>query len=130
MQNSIRKALSIRIGLVILCVSVCIGVISLAFTVRLTEKEFKKSIEKQTKHLSDTFTQQLWLFDLNATQELSNLALHSSEIRGLRLLNHDKKLIVEHGSFHDESAVHINRELRHGGETLVGYIELSFLNTS
>jgi len=101
-----------------------------AFFVWLAENEFKNNIELQTKHLSDAFTQQLWLFDLNATKKLSILALDAPDIIGLRLLDHTKKIITNEGVFQGKSVVHINNELRYGGQTLVGSIELAFVNVA
>ncbi len=128
MQHSLGKTLNIRIGLVILCVNIVISIIFFAFSVRLAENDFNNNIELQTKHLSDAFTQQLWLFDLNATQKLSVLALDASDIMGLRLLDHNKKIIIDEGSFQGKSVVHISNELRYGGQTLVGFIEIAFVN--
>lgn len=128
MQHSLSKTLNIRIGLVILCVNIIISIIFLAFSVRLAENDFNKNIELQTKHLSDAFTQQLWFFDLNATQKLSVLALDAPDIMGLRILDHNKKVIINEGSFQGKSVVHITNELRYGGQTLVGFIEIAFVN--
>lgn len=130
MQHSLSKALNIRIGLVILGINVVISLIFFVFLIRMAENDFKNNIELQTKHLSDAFSQQLWLFDLNATQKLSTLALDAEDIRGLRLYDHNKKVIVDAGSFHGKRVVHINNELWYGGQTLVGSIELAFVNVS
>lgn len=130
MQSSIRRALSIRIGLLIFCISVFTGLISFTFYIYSAEEEFQSNIEQQTRHLSSSFTQQLWLFDMNATQKLSSLAVDSPEVRGLRLLDKDKELLIEKGVFDDKSSFHIINELRYEGEVLVGYIELFFINTS
>ncbi|MEN8256911.1 MAG: PAS domain S-box protein [Thermodesulfobacteriota bacterium] len=115
--------------MVILCVSIFISAIFLALSVHLADHEFKENIALQTKHLSDAFTQQLWLFDLNSTEKLSNLALDSPDIKGLRLMDHNRKILINKGSFPGTSVI-IKEELRYGGEKLVGYLEFSFVNTS
>ncbi|MBU0463079.1 MAG: response regulator [Proteobacteria bacterium] len=130
MQKSIRRDLSIGICFVIFFISVVIGIGYYSFSINYNEKKLKNFIENQTKHISDTFTLQLWLFDLNTTQELCKLLSKSKEISGLRLLDHKKKLIFEQEPSHKEATVHVNRELRYKGEKLVGYIEIFYSNTS
>ena len=130
MQKSIRQDLSIRIGFVIFCVSVLIGIVYYSFSIYHYEKEFKKVIAHQTRLLSDTFTVQLWLFDLNTTKELCKLFSESPEVSGLRLLDHKKKVVFEQAPAHQETTVHANRELRHKGEKLVGYLDIYYTNTS
>ncbi len=129
MQNSIRRDLSIRICFVIFFVSVVIGIGYYSFSMNYNEKKIKNFIEKQTKQISDTFTLQLWLFDLNTTQELCKLLSKSQAISGIRLFDHKKKLIFEQKPAHKEATVHVNRELRYKGEKLVGYIEIFYSNT-
>jgi len=128
MQKSIRQDLSIRIGLVIFCVSIVIGIVYYSFSIYSHKKEFENAIENQTKQLSDTFTLQLWLFDLNTTKELCRLFSESPEVSGLRLLDHKKKVVFEKAPSHQETTVHVNRELRHKGEKLVGYVDIFYSN--
>ena len=130
MQKSIRRDLSIGICFVIFFISVAIGIGYYSFSINYNEKKFKTFIENQTKYISDTFTLQLWLFDLNTTQELCKLLSKSQEISGLRLLDHKKKPIFQQEPSHKETTVHVNRELRYKGEKLVGYIEIFYSNTS
>ena len=130
MQKSIRQDLSIRIGFMIFCISIVIGVVYYSFLIHYHDKEFKNSIENQTKHISDTFTLQLWLFDLNTTRELCKLLSKSPEVIGLRLLDHKKKVIFEQEPSHKEATIHVNEELRYKGEKLVGYVDIFYSNTS
>jgi len=130
MKRSISKLLNIRIALVVICVNVLIGVFFYSFAARLAENEFQKNIESQTKHLSDTFTQQLWLFDLSSAEQLIDLTLDAYEIKGLRLLDHEKNILIEKGIFDKESMEYLQKELRFKGENLVGYLELAFVDTS
>ncbi len=130
MEHSLSKTLNIRIGLVVLSVTLFISALFFVFSVRLAESEFKENIALQTKHLSDAFTQQLWLFDLNTTLKLSDLALDAPGLRGLRLLDHNKQVIIDKGSFDDKSALLISKELRYGGQELVGFLEFSVVNTT
>jgi len=125
---SLQKTLNVQIGLVVLGVGITIGILFLIFSFRVEDNKFQNSIALQQKHLIDTFTQQLWLLDLDTTQQLCNLAIESPEIKGLRLYDTNKKIIVENGFFHKDSAVHIAKELRYDDKTLVGYIEISFIN--
>ncbi len=130
MHQSLSRTLNIQIGLAILFVSVVISAIFMAFSVHFADNEFKKNIQLQTKHLADAFTEQLWLFDLNSTEKLSDLALDAPDIKGLRLLDHNKNVLIDKGSFQDESTILIDEELRYGGRKLVGHLELSFINSS
>ena len=130
MQKSIRQDLSIRIGFIIFCISIVIGVVYYSFLIHYHDKEFKNSIENQTKHISDTFTLQLWLFDLNTTRELCKLLSKSPEVIGLRLLDHKKKVIFEQVPSHKEATIHVNEELRYKGKKLVGYVDIFYSNTS
>jgi two-component system, cell cycle sensor histidine kinase and response regulator CckA len=130
MQKSIRQDLSIRIGLAIFCISIVIGIVYYSFSIYYHENEFKKTIANQTKQLSDTFTVQLWLFDLNTTKKLCKLFSESPEVSGLRLLDHKKKVVFEQAPSHKETTVHVNRELRHEGEKLVGYLDIYYTDTS
>ena len=130
MHKSIRQDLSIRIGIVIFCISVVIGVGYYFFSNYQYEKEFNKAIANQTKQLSDTFTLQLWLFDLNTTRELCELFSESPEISGLRLRDHKKKIIFEKAPPPEEATVHVRRELRHKGEKRVGYLDIYYADTS
>jgi PAS domain S-box-containing protein len=130
MLKSIRQDLSIRIGIVIFCISVVIGIGYYLFSDYHYEKEFDNAIANQTKQLSDTFTLQLWLYDLNTTRELCELFLESPEVSGLRLRDHKKKIIFEKAPPSEVVAVHVKRELRHEGEKRVGYVDIYYADTS
>ena len=93
MQKSIRQDLSIRIGLVILVISTIIGAGYYVYSIHYQEKEFKNFVEHQTNQLSETFTLQLWLFDLNTTRELCEMFSDSPTVSGLRLLDHNRKVV-------------------------------------
>jgi len=129
MLKSIRQDLSVRIGLVILCISVVIGLSYYTYSVHYQEIEFRNSIEQKTKNISDTFTLQLWLFDLNTTRELCKNFLEYPEVRGLILLDQNKKVIFrKEVSSHEEPTTLIRKELRHKKEKLVGYLEIFYSN--
>ena len=130
MQKSIRRDLSKKIGFLIFCISIVIGIVFYSFSIYYHEKEFKNAIASQTKQLSDTFTIQLWLFDLNTTKELCRLFSESPEVSGLRLLDHKKKVVFEQAPSHKATTVHVNRELRHKGEKLVGYLDIYYTDSS
>ncbi len=95
MQKSIRRDLSIRISIMIFCISIGIGMVSYFFSVQYHNKEFEQTIKTQTKYFTDIFTLQLWVFDLNTTRELCKLISQSTQVSGLRLFNHNRELIFE-----------------------------------
>jgi len=130
MQKSIRRDLSIRIGLVILVIGIIVGGAYYVYSSYYQEREFKSYIEHQTKQISDTFTLQLWLFDLNTTRELCKMFTGSPEVSGLRLLDHNKKVIFEKDTSLKDGAVHISKELLHEGEKLVGYVDIYYSNSA
>ncbi len=130
MQKSIRQDLSIRIGVVILSISIVIGIFSYFFSIQYHEKKFKQTIEKQTKYISDTFTLHLWLFDLNTTKELCKLILESKEVSGLRLFDHKKEIIFEKKPLHKKGTVVVKKELRYKGEKTVGYLEIFYTDVA
>ena len=118
--------MNIRIGLVVLTVGVIVGISFFLFSIRMGKIDFHNNIKLQTKHLSDTFSQQLWLFDLNTTQQLADLAVESSDIIGLRILDHNQKIVVESGTFSNDSAVKIAKDLLYQNKILVGHMEIIF----
>ncbi len=130
MQRSIQRDLSIRIGLVILVIGIIVGGAYYVYSSYYQEREFKNYIEHQTKQISDTFTLQLWLFDLNTTRELCKMFTGSPEVSGLRLLDHNKKVIFEKDTSLKDGAVHISKELFHEGEKLVGYVDIYYSNSA
>ncbi len=130
MQKSLRQDLSIRIGLVILIISIIIGIAFYFFSINLSEKEFNKYIEHRTENIANTFTLQLWLFDLNTTRELCKLILDEPGVSGLQLLDHRKETIFDQRTEKSKLSTRISRELRYEGEKLVGYVDIYFSNTS
>ncbi|MBW2709727.1 MAG: PAS domain-containing protein [Deltaproteobacteria bacterium] len=126
MQKSIRQDLSIKISCVIFCISIIVGIVYYLFSIHYYDKELKSAIEHQTNHIANTFTAQLWLFDLNTTKELCKLLLESPEISGLRLLDHKKKVVFEQAPSHKKTIVHVNRSLRHKSGKLVGYVDIFY----
>ena len=130
MQKSIRQDLSIRIGGVILAISMVIGAIYYVYSIRYQEKEFKDFVDHQTDQICDTFTLQLWLFDLSSTRKLCKMFSESPTVSGLRLLDHNRKVVFEKNASPEEEAVHINKKLLHEGEKLVGYVDIYFSNTA
>ena len=131
MQKSIRQDLSTRIGLVILCISMTIGACYYAYSIRFHDREFRKSIEHQTQHISDTFTLQLWLFDLNTIRKLCEIFSASPEVQGLLLLDHKKEVIFKQEvSGKHGASFQVSRELSYQGKKTVGYLEIYYANTS
>lgn len=129
MQTSIRQALSTRIGLVIICVNIVIGICYYSYSVRLHNRNFVSAAESQAEHIADTFTLQLWLYDLSTTKKLCNILLESPEIKGLSLLDHHKKTIFSRGAT-SPSTILIEKDLVHESGKLVGYLKIHFNDTS
>jgi len=130
MKLSISKILNYRITLVIICANLFIGFIFYSFAARLAENDFQKNIKVQIKHLSSTFSQQLWVFDLSSAEQLTDLIVEASNIKGLRLLDPKRKILIEKGVLSKDSAGYRQKELRFNGDNLVGYLELVFVKTS
>lgn len=130
MQQSIRRTLNIRIGLVILGINMLLGILFFIVSLGFADKEFRHTIDLQARHLADTFTQQLWLFDYNTTEQLGELALDSPGIIGLRLMDHKRNIVLEKGRLTEPGAVLIQRELLYNNTSLVGYIDILFVNTA
>ena len=127
-SKSLKRTLNTQIGIVVLIVGFIIGILFFLFSFQMDEKKFQNDIRIQTKHLADTFTQQLWLFDHNTSQLLADLAVESPGITALRIRDHHKNIIIESGPFSDTKETTIVKPLRHDGETLVGYIDINFVN--
>jgi signal transduction histidine kinase/ActR/RegA family two-component response regulator len=129
MKQSISNILNIRIALVLICVNMIAGTAFYFLSIHRAETDFKQSIEQQAKHLGDAFTQQLWLFDLSSAEQLATLALGSSSIKGLRLSDHNRKTLIEQGSFAEGSLVILHKQLFFQLEASVGFLELAFTDT-
>jgi PAS domain S-box-containing protein len=129
MPKSIRRDLSTRIGLVIVCVNIAIGICYYTYSIRLHHRDFKASITYQTEHIADTFTLQLWLYDLNTTQELCKIILESPEIKGLTLLDHNKKIIFQRDATTNHT-IPISRVLYHESGKQVGYLKIYYTDIS
>lgn len=127
-QQSISKILNTRIAAVVICVNIIICMLFFFFSVRLTEKEFQNTLKQQAEHLAGTFTQQLWLFDLNTTERLADLAYGSQDISGIRLLDHEGRILVERGTVNHQAPYHIHKDLIHDSGTPVGTLELTFVD--
>lgn len=127
--QSIRHTLGTRIGLIIFAIGLVVGTLFFLFSVRLSNIEFQNRIDTQTKHLSDTFAQLLWLFDHNATHQLAKLAIDSPGVIALKLMDHNGNIVLEKADPDQKaSKVTIKRDLLYEKKTLVGYIEISFVN--
>ncbi len=129
MQTSIRQALSTRIGLVIICVNIVIGTCYYSYSVRLHNNNFLSSAQSQAEHIADTFSLQLWLYDLSTTRKLCNLFLESPEIKGLYLLDHNKQIIFSKDVTTTKTIL-IEKDLVHESGRLVGYLKIRFKDTS
>lgn len=127
-QQSISKILNTRIAAVIICVNIIICILFFFFSVRLTERDFQNTLHQQTEHLAGTFTQQLWLFDLNTTERLADLAYGSQDISGIRLLDHEGRVLIERGTINHQAPYHIHKDLIHDSGTTVGSLELMFID--
>lgn len=129
-QQSISKILNTRIAAVVICVNIIICVLFFFFSVRMSEKEFQKTLNQQTENLVGTFTQQLWLFDLNTTKRLAELAYGSPDVSGIRLLDHEGHVWVERGRIDHQAQYYVYSDLVHDSGTLVGILELEFADES
>ncbi len=130
MPKSIRRDLSIRIGFVIFLISIVIGVSYYTYSINQQKTDFVDSIDQQAKRIADTFTLQLWLFDLTTTRELCKLFTESSEVNGLRLLDQNKEIIFEKEvPVNKKDIIPVSMELRHDTGTVVGYLEIFYANT-
>ncbi|MBF0287889.1 MAG: response regulator [SAR324 cluster bacterium] len=130
MENSLRRELSLRIGFVILFVSIVIGGSYYFIFANFSEKEFKNDIENQTANISNIFTLQLWIFDLNTVKNFCSLLTNSPEIVGLRLLDHKEVVICKLDPPPQKNIIHIKKQLLYNGTTLVGYVDLYYFNTT
>ncbi|MBF0278884.1 MAG: response regulator [SAR324 cluster bacterium] len=122
--------MSLRIGLIILCIGLLIGGAYYLLSVHLSEKEFNGYIKDQTKSISNAFALQLWLFDLNTTQDLCKLLIDSPRISGLRVLDHRKEIICEQVPIRKEDTVLVSQEILHSGTKLVGFVDIYYSNVS
>jgi signal transduction histidine kinase/ActR/RegA family two-component response regulator len=129
-QQSISKILNTRIAAVVICVNIIICILFFFFSVRLSEKEFQKTLNQQSEHLAGTFTQQLWLFDLNTTERLADLAYGSQDVSGIRLLDHEGHILVERGRMNQQAQYYVYTDLVHESGTSVGVLELEFADES
>ena len=130
MKTGLSQILMSRIALVVICVNVFVSTLFFLFSVQLAQREFQKSLDLQSKHLADAFTQQLWLFDMNTTEQLASMAEDSPEISGLRLLDHTGEIKVEKGIV-DPTKTDLRRiELVHKSGVTVGWLELFFAHNS
>ena len=127
---SISKILNSRIAMVVICVNIFISIIFVLFSMKHAKSDFRKGIELHTAHLVDTFTQLLWLFDLNTTEKLVAMALDAPEISGLRILDHEERVVVEKGDVDSSKDNFISKKLVHAGGVVVGHLDLAFTNTS
>lgn len=128
MKKSLSGVLIFRITLVIICINALIGFAYYSSSVQQAQNAFQKRIDIQAKHLGDTFTRQLWLFDLNSAEQLSELTVSAPDISGLRLMDHKKNVLIEKGSFAHAPFLDPHKELHYEGETLVGFLDLSFVD--
>ncbi|PLX50675.1 MAG: hypothetical protein C0613_03335 [Desulfobulbaceae bacterium] len=131
MPKSIRRDLSLRIGLVIFLVSLVIGVAYYSYAVAQHQKTFRKFVEQQTDHIAETFTLQLWLFDLQTTRQLCQIFSEDPSLVGLLLLDQNGEVVFQKevvGSW--PHPLKVRRQLRYGGEKLVGHLEIVYANTN
>ena len=130
MSQSISKALISRLTLLILCVNIVIILVFYTFSVRLAAEDFQSQIQVEAKHLADTFTQQLWLFDLNTTEQLADMAFNNRMIKGLRLYDQEYNVIVDKGEFPATGVSTISIPLIHDTKIQIGKLEIVFANTN
>ena len=128
MSQSISKALISRLTLLILCLNIAIILVFYTFSVRLAAEDFQSQIQGETKHLADTFTQQLWLFDLSTTEQLADMAFDNRMIKGLRLYDQEHNVIVDKGEFPTTGVSTINTPLIYDRKINIGKLEIAFAN--
>ncbi|MEE8432219.1 MAG: histidine kinase dimerization/phosphoacceptor domain -containing protein [Candidatus Desulfatibia sp.] len=129
MYKSIRRDLSVGIGLVVLCVSIIVGSVYYFISVKIVEKEFNSYISQQTRSIADMFSIQLWLFDLNNTKKLGKLLLNSPQIAGLILKDHNEEIIFNEGVTDEGVSVRVARNILYENSESVGHLEVFFSNT-
>jgi PAS domain S-box-containing protein len=130
MPKSIRRDLSARISLVIFLVTLAIGAGYYTYAVGQHQKTFKDFVEQQTDHIADTFTLQLWLFDLHTTRQLCQIFSEDPYVVGLLLLDHNKEVVFQKElSDTGQNTLTVRRQLRHEGEKLVGYLEIFYVDS-
>jgi len=129
-KQSISRILNIRIALILIATNLLIGLAFYSFFVQLAEKEFQRHSKIQAKHIGDTFSQQLWLFDLGAVEQLGKLLFSGPGVTGLRLLDHEKNIIIEKGIFTQDKNNHLHNETLYHQEILVGYLDIIFTDTA
>ena len=131
MSKSIRRDLSIRISLVIFLVSLVIGAAYYSYAVVQHQKTFRKFVEQQTDHIADTFTLQLWLFDLSTSRQLCRIFSEDPSVVGLLLLGQNGEVIFrKEVAATRQDPLKVRRQLRYGGEKLVGHLEIVYANTN
>ena len=126
MPQSLWYDLSIRLGLVIFCTSAIIGATYQFFSVQTTKKELVAHVETQAASIADTFTLQLWLFDLNTTRKLCDLLVNSQAIDGLLLTDHKGEVIFRKFTSEIGEAIKVSKTLLYNSETTVGYLDIYF----
>jgi PAS domain S-box-containing protein len=129
MAKSIRQDLGVRIGLVILLVSLAIGAAYYGYAMGQHRQAFRDFVEQHTSHIADTFTLQLWLFDLHTTRQLCQIFAEDPTVAGLLLRDHNNEVIFQkEAAGNRENTLTMRRELRYGGDKLVGYLEIIYAN--
>jgi len=129
MIKSIKQDLSIRIGLVIFCISTLIGIIYYSYSIHHQNLAFNNFTKQHTKDISEILTLQLWVFDFNTTRDLCLLFSQNLGVSGLRLLDHKKGIIFEKNIPDEETTVHVSKELRYEGKKLVGYLDIYYTDS-
>ena len=130
MKKNISNILNFRIGLIVICANILIGVSFYAFLINITESNFQQDIHLQSKNIADSITQQLWILDFDTVEQLTTLTVDTPNIDGLRLQDHNHKLLAEKGSFGTITSRNIQKNLYYTDGTLLGYLDLYFVNSA
>ncbi len=128
-RPSLLRTLMVQIGLVLVAGGILINSAFFVFAYNVGKRDFDSYMALSTQQMADTFTHQLWLFDLATTRRFCHMAVDSVNIAGIRLYDHNQKIIAESGTFPDKGTITIFRTLTYQDQTLVGYMEIRFVNT-
>jgi signal transduction histidine kinase/CheY-like chemotaxis protein len=128
--QTLKKTLIVRLSLVVICVNILVSLVFYGFSVRLAENEFLSASQRETESLADSFTQQLWLFDENAVEQLANMAFENPDISALRLLDQNNAVLIEKGSADNTGITEMSQSLVHSSGVQVGTLVVSYRDSS
>lgn len=129
LQNSLKGTLAIRISLTLFLLYICTTSFLVIFSINSVTVHSQQEIQSQAKNYQDIFSQHLWFFDMKAIENMGRIAIHTSDIVGLRVEDHSGKTILQLGVIGEKNATTILAPLVHGGTVEIGALELSFFDS-